>query len=128
MQLCKLRECGIILRIDLIFKFFFFFAGNERAIVLFLFFESALMLVLIGLVRFCCTFWAKEKLKNQGLGSFLDKRVSLKLCCLSCFFFLSPYFLFISTKHVLKNSHITFTKEEYSFIVILCVCFSAPFR
>lgn len=64
-----------------------FFAGNERAIVLFLLFESALLLVLIGLVRFCCTFWAKEKLKDQGLGSFLDKRVSTKLCCLFLFFF-----------------------------------------
>ncbi|XP_028196668.1 protein GAMETE EXPRESSED 3-like [Glycine soja] len=55
------------------------YTGNERAIVLFLLFESALLLVLIGLVRFCCTFWAKEKLKDQGLGSFLDKRCSLRL-------------------------------------------------
>ncbi|KAK8469182.1 hypothetical protein PHAVU_005G010600 [Phaseolus vulgaris] len=55
------------------------YTGNERSIVLFLFFESALMLVLVGVVRFCCTFWAKEKLKDQGLGSFLDKRCSLQL-------------------------------------------------
>ncbi|TKY50057.1 GAMETE EXPRESSED 3 [Spatholobus suberectus] len=75
-QLCKLRECGNILTTEYSLKFF---AGNERAIVLFLLFESALLLVLIGLVRFCCTFWAKEKLKDQGLGSFLDKRCSLRL-------------------------------------------------
>lgn len=55
------------------------YTGNERAIVLFLLFESALLLILIGLVRFCCTFWAKEKLKDQGLGSFLDNRSSLPL-------------------------------------------------
>ncbi|KAK7316210.1 hypothetical protein VNO77_35059 [Canavalia gladiata] len=55
------------------------YTGNERAIVLFLLFESALLLVLIGLVRFCCTFWAKKKLKDQGIGSFLDKRSSLQL-------------------------------------------------
>ncbi|XP_047162842.1 protein GAMETE EXPRESSED 3 [Vigna umbellata] len=55
------------------------YTGNERTIIMFLFFESSLMLVLIGLVRFCCTFWAKKKLKNQGLGSFLDKRCSLQL-------------------------------------------------
>nr|KYP60422.1 hypothetical protein KK1_022827 [Cajanus cajan] len=55
------------------------YTGNERAIVLFLLFESALLLVLIGLLRFCCTFWAKEKLKDQGLGSFLGKRCSLRL-------------------------------------------------
>ncbi|KAK7381123.1 hypothetical protein VNO78_33648 [Psophocarpus tetragonolobus] len=52
------------------------YTGNERAIVLFLLFEAALLLVIIGLVRFCFTFWAKEKLKH-GLGSFLDKRCSL---------------------------------------------------
>ncbi|XP_061359755.1 protein GAMETE EXPRESSED 3 [Gastrolobium bilobum] len=55
------------------------YTGNERAIVLFLLFESALLAVLIGLVRFFCTFWAKKKLKDQGLGSFLDKRRSLQL-------------------------------------------------
>ncbi|KAK7271775.1 hypothetical protein RJT34_27949 [Clitoria ternatea] len=55
------------------------YTGNERAIVLFLLFESALLLVLVGLVRFCCSFWAKKKLKDQGLGSFLDKRCSLQL-------------------------------------------------
>lgn len=100
LQLCKLRECGIISRIELSFKFSF--AGNERTIVLFLFFESSLMLVLIGLVRFCCTFWAKKKLKNQGLGSFLDKRVSLNL-----FFFLFPLFelvlLLFLINHIIQS-------------------------
>ncbi|KAJ1412796.1 WD40/YVTN repeat-like-containing domain superfamily [Sesbania bispinosa] len=54
------------------------YTGNERAIVLFLLFESVLLVGLIGLVRFCCTFWAKRKLKDQGLGSFLDKRLQKK--------------------------------------------------
>ncbi|XP_027357154.1 protein GAMETE EXPRESSED 3 [Abrus precatorius] len=54
------------------------YTGNERAIVLFLLFESALLMVLFGLVRFCYTFWGKKKLKDQGLRSFLDKRCSLQ--------------------------------------------------
>ncbi|XP_073221187.1 protein GAMETE EXPRESSED 3 [Cicer arietinum] len=55
------------------------YSGNERAIELFLLFESFLLVLIIGLVRFCCTFWAKKKLQDQGLGSFLDKRCSLQL-------------------------------------------------
>ncbi|XP_028792463.1 protein GAMETE EXPRESSED 3-like [Neltuma alba] len=55
------------------------YTGNERAIILFLFFESALLAALAGVLRFCCTFWAKKKIKNQGLGSFLEKRRSLQL-------------------------------------------------
>ncbi|KAF7822351.1 protein GAMETE EXPRESSED 3 [Senna tora] len=54
------------------------YTGNERAIVLFLFLESALLAVLAGVVRFCCTFWSKKKIQHQGLGSFLDKRRSLQ--------------------------------------------------
>ncbi|XP_050902987.1 protein GAMETE EXPRESSED 3 [Lathyrus oleraceus] len=55
------------------------YSGNERTIELFLLFESFMLVLLIGLVRFCCTFWAKKKLRDQGLGSFLDKRCSLQL-------------------------------------------------
>ncbi|KAE9604983.1 hypothetical protein Lalb_Chr10g0092321 [Lupinus albus] len=55
--------------------------GNERAILLFLLFESTLLLVLAGLVRFCFTFWTKKKLQAQGIGSFLDKRVGSKSFC-----------------------------------------------
>ncbi|KAK2366183.1 protein GAMETE EXPRESSED [Trifolium repens] len=55
------------------------YSGNEKTIELFLLFESFLLVILIGLVRFCCTFWAKKKLQDQGLGGFLDKRCSLQL-------------------------------------------------
>ncbi|CAK8533279.1 unnamed protein product [Lathyrus sativus] len=55
------------------------YSGNERTIELFLLFESCMLVLLIGLVRFCCTFWSKKKLRDQGLGSFLDKRCSLQL-------------------------------------------------
>ncbi|CAJ2665954.1 unnamed protein product [Trifolium pratense] len=55
------------------------YSGNERTIEFFLLFESFLLVLLIGLVRFCCTFWAKKKLQDQGLGGFLDKRCSLQL-------------------------------------------------
>nr|TKS07531.1 hypothetical protein D5086_0000112960 [Populus alba] len=52
---------------------------NERTIVLFLLLESILLVILAGLVRFCCIFWTKKKLQDQGLGSFLEKRRSLQL-------------------------------------------------
>ncbi|KAJ7974209.1 Protein GAMETE EXPRESSED 3 [Quillaja saponaria] len=55
------------------------YTGNERAILLFLLFESAVLALVAGLVRFCCTFWTKRKIQGQGLGSFLDKRRSLRL-------------------------------------------------
>ncbi|KAI9083389.1 hypothetical protein K1719_034603 [Acacia pycnantha] len=55
------------------------YTGNERPIILFLFFESALLAALAWVVRFCCTFWAKRKIQNKGLGSFLEKRRSLRL-------------------------------------------------
>ncbi|KAL6143713.1 hypothetical protein ACLB2K_054408 [Fragaria x ananassa] len=32
-----------------------------------------------GLVRFCCIFWSKKKLKGRNLGTFLEKRRSLRL-------------------------------------------------
>jgi hypothetical protein len=44
--------------------------------MLFLLFESAALIILAGLVRFCCIFWRKKKLQGQDLGSFLEKRVS----------------------------------------------------
>ena len=52
--------------------------GNERAILLFLLFESAILLILAALVSFCCIFWKKKKLQGQDLGKFLEKRVSSK--------------------------------------------------
>ncbi|XP_025624585.2 protein GAMETE EXPRESSED 3 isoform X2 [Arachis hypogaea] len=55
------------------------YIGNERVIALFLLFESTVLAILIGLVRFCCSFWAKKKLQDQGLGGFLAKRCSLQL-------------------------------------------------
>ncbi|KAI4346806.1 hypothetical protein L6164_007673 [Bauhinia variegata] len=55
------------------------YTGNERAIVLFLLFESLLLAVLAAFVLFCCTFWRKKKLQDNGLASFLDKRRSLRL-------------------------------------------------
>ncbi|KAG6777506.1 hypothetical protein POTOM_017331 [Populus tomentosa] len=53
--------------------------SNERTILLFLLLESILLVILAGLVRFCCIFWTKKKLQDQGLGSFLEKRRSLQL-------------------------------------------------
>ncbi|KAL5581991.1 hypothetical protein UlMin_014433 [Ulmus minor] len=55
------------------------YTNNERAIFLFLVFETAILIGLAVLVRFCCVFWKKKKLKAQDLGSFLDKRRSLQL-------------------------------------------------
>ncbi|CAD5183559.1 unnamed protein product [Musa acuminata subsp. malaccensis] len=52
-------------------------AGNERAVLLFLFFQFAILLILGGTVRSCCVFWRKKKLQDHGLGRFLDKRRSL---------------------------------------------------
>ncbi|XP_040369545.1 protein GAMETE EXPRESSED 3 [Rosa chinensis] len=55
------------------------YSGSQRAILLFLFFESVILVVLAGLVRFCCIFWSKKKLQGQNLGTFLEKRRSLRL-------------------------------------------------
>lgn len=55
------------------------YTGNERAILLFLLFETIILVVLAIIVRFCCIFWGKQKLQNQDLGKFLDKRQSLWL-------------------------------------------------
>ncbi|KAG6670673.1 hypothetical protein I3843_Q046600 [Carya illinoinensis] len=55
------------------------YTGNERAMVWFLLFESAILVILAVIVRFCCIFWRKKKLQGQNLGSFLEKRRSLQL-------------------------------------------------
>ncbi|CBI16864.3 unnamed protein product, partial [Vitis vinifera] len=60
-------------------KYLSIYTGNERAILLFLLFESAVLVLLAGLVRFCCIFWRKKKLQGQDLGKFLEKRHSLRL-------------------------------------------------
>ncbi|KDP24377.1 hypothetical protein JCGZ_25673 [Jatropha curcas] len=54
-------------------------SSNERTIMLFLVFESIVLVILAGLVRFCCIFWGKKKLQDQDLGDFLEKRRSLQL-------------------------------------------------
>ncbi|XP_073108713.1 protein GAMETE EXPRESSED 3 isoform X2 [Elaeis guineensis] len=58
-------------------KFVSLEAGNERAILLFLFFQLVIIITLAGVVRFCCFFWRKKKLQDHGLGRFLEKRRSL---------------------------------------------------
>ncbi|KAJ8775379.1 hypothetical protein K2173_023144 [Erythroxylum novogranatense] len=55
------------------------YTGNDKTILVFLLFESLVMVVMVGLVRFCCIFWRKKKLQGQGLGDFLRKRRSLQL-------------------------------------------------
>ncbi|GFY86817.1 hypothetical protein Acr_05g0004560 [Actinidia rufa] len=55
------------------------YKGNEKAIIPFLVFESATLIVLVVVVRFCCVFWRKKKLQSQNLGKFLEKRRSLRL-------------------------------------------------
>ncbi|KAM0006626.1 hypothetical protein Hdeb2414_s0167g00820771 [Helianthus debilis subsp. tardiflorus] len=55
------------------------YTGNEKAIKLFLFYETVLLILLAALVQFCCVFWRKKKLRNQNLRNFLEKRSSLRL-------------------------------------------------
>ncbi|XP_076886517.1 protein GAMETE EXPRESSED 3-like isoform X1 [Bidens hawaiensis] len=55
------------------------YTGNEKAIELFLFYETSLLILLAALVRFCCVFWNKKKLQNQDLWNFLEKRSWLRL-------------------------------------------------
>ncbi|THG06035.1 hypothetical protein TEA_019402 [Camellia sinensis var. sinensis] len=52
--------------------------GNARVVV-FLLFESVILMVLVTVVRFCCLFWRKKKLQGQDLGKFLEKRRLLQL-------------------------------------------------
>ncbi|XP_058088495.1 protein GAMETE EXPRESSED 3 isoform X2 [Magnolia sinica] len=58
-------------------KYLSIYTGNERAILLFLLFQSMVLVALAALVRFCCVFWSKKKLRDQNLGNFLEKRHSL---------------------------------------------------
>ncbi|KAL3833434.1 hypothetical protein ACJIZ3_008170 [Penstemon smallii] len=55
------------------------YTGNEKTIILFLLFESVLLVLLAALVRHCCIFWKKRKLQSLNLGTFLEKRRSLRL-------------------------------------------------
>ncbi|XP_043706350.1 protein GAMETE EXPRESSED 3 [Telopea speciosissima] len=55
------------------------YTGNEREILLFLLFQTAVLIVLAGFVRFCWIFWSKKKLQDQNLGKFLEKRRSLRV-------------------------------------------------
>ncbi|CAN4123107.1 unnamed protein product [Withania somnifera] len=60
-------------------KNFSIYTGNKKTILLFLLFESIILIVLAVAVRFCCMFWKKKKLQNQDLGTFFDKRRALRL-------------------------------------------------
>ncbi|XVF84366.1 hypothetical protein PTKIN_Ptkin17bG0030800 [Pterospermum kingtungense] len=55
------------------------YTGNKRTILLFLLFQSLLLVILATVMRFCCIFWRKKKLQDQDLGRFLEKRRSLQL-------------------------------------------------
>ncbi|XP_077210840.1 gamete-expressed 3 [Tasmannia lanceolata] len=58
-------------------KYLSIYTGNERTILLFLLLQFVVLMVLSGLVRFCCIFWRKKKLQHKDLGKFLEKRRSL---------------------------------------------------
>ncbi|PKU77714.1 Protein GAMETE EXPRESSED 3 [Dendrobium catenatum] len=53
------------------------YTGNEGAILPFIFFQLAVLVLLAFCVRFCFIFWRKRKLQEHGLAMFLDKRRSL---------------------------------------------------
>ncbi|PKU62182.1 Protein GAMETE EXPRESSED 3 [Dendrobium catenatum] len=53
------------------------YTGNEGAILPFIFFQLAVLVLLAFFVRFCFVFWRKRKLQEHGLAMFLDKRRSL---------------------------------------------------
>nr|ABD96909.1 hypothetical protein [Tarenaya spinosa] len=54
---------------------------KERGIIWFILFEFVTIVLLSGLVRFCCVFWKKKKIQEQPLRSFLRKRVMTSLAC-----------------------------------------------
>ncbi|GFQ04622.1 protein gamete expressed 3 [Phtheirospermum japonicum] len=54
------------------------YTGNERAIILFLLIESIVLVIVAGVVWYCCIFWNKKKLQGLDLGKFLEKRRSLR--------------------------------------------------
>ncbi|XP_073007687.1 protein GAMETE EXPRESSED 3 [Typha latifolia] len=51
--------------------------GDDKEIMLFLLFQSVFLVILALVVRFCCIFWRKRKLQDNGLQRFLEKRRSL---------------------------------------------------
>ncbi|XP_010262471.1 PREDICTED: protein GAMETE EXPRESSED 3 isoform X2 [Nelumbo nucifera] len=55
------------------------YTGNEGEILLFLLFQSSILIVLACFVRFCCIFWRKKKIQGRDLGKFLEKRRSLRV-------------------------------------------------
>ncbi|KAL3526682.1 hypothetical protein ACH5RR_011338 [Cinchona calisaya] len=55
------------------------YTSNEKTILLFLLFETTILITLAALIEFCCIFWKKRKLQSRGLGKFLEKRHSLRL-------------------------------------------------
>ncbi|PKA64590.1 Cyclin-L1-1 [Apostasia shenzhenica] len=59
-------------------KFSSTYIGNERAVVLFLFFQLAILLILSCCVRFCCIFWRKKKLQAHGLRSLHQRKKALR--------------------------------------------------
>ncbi|KAF3334889.1 protein GAMETE EXPRESSED 3 [Carex littledalei] len=54
-------------------------SGDEDTNLLFLLVQTIILVVLSVVVRFCCIFWRKEKLKDDGLSGFLEKRRSLHI-------------------------------------------------
>jgi hypothetical protein len=60
-----------------ILLFCFLLLGDEDANLLFLLVQTIILAALSVVVRFCCVFWRKEKLKDNGLSGFLEKRVSI---------------------------------------------------
>ncbi|XP_020267785.1 protein GAMETE EXPRESSED 3 [Asparagus officinalis] len=55
-------------------KPFDIYTGNEKAILLLVFFQLVIVVLLAFSVRFCCIFWRKKKLQDHGLLRFLEKR------------------------------------------------------
>ncbi|XP_073311406.1 protein GAMETE EXPRESSED 3-like isoform X2 [Primulina huaijiensis] len=55
------------------------YTGNPSTIVLFLLSESVLLVLLAASVKYCCIFWRKKRLQILNLGTFLEKRRSLRL-------------------------------------------------
>ncbi|XP_027771376.1 protein GAMETE EXPRESSED 3 [Solanum pennellii] len=78
-EVCIKLLTGYARKFQHLHRFPSFSSGNKKTILLFLIFESIILLVLAITVRFCYMFWKKKKLQNQHLGKFLDKRRSLRL-------------------------------------------------
>ncbi|KAG0465639.1 hypothetical protein HPP92_019803 [Vanilla planifolia] len=59
-------------------KFVSMYTGNEKAILLFLFFQLAILVLLGCCVRFCIIFWRKKKLQDHGLRSLHHKKKAIR--------------------------------------------------